>query len=236
VNLTTNNPIAALAELLPALVAAPLTPQTLEIHIATRAQTSLAAAQAAGSLRQLAMSLEASALQRLVVGHEGAVGDLSTLASVAMEVREALIDERRAAAQFLRDDAASRVKYDGVAMTLLGQAQDAVRHAKAAEKAAIADSAKLPESLAAAGLGPAEIAAVLAARQGTLDDAAHRHAEAAHAAQDRVDALQKFLRDPLRRLDQLGGDLATDLAARHDAACATPRLKTAADATTVAAG
>ena len=210
------NPIAAMAELLAAFVPAPFSPETLERHVATRAHTSVCAAQAVGALRLFVQALEAGSLQRLAVGYENASADLADLASAAMRARDALDAERRAAAQVLREDAAGRVVHDGAVMTLMHLAMGDAKHAAGLARQAAEDAARLPETLAAAGLSEAEIRAVLDARQGCLHEAGQRHREASHAAQARVEALEGFLRDPLRRLDRLAPALVTEIVARSN--------------------
>jgi hypothetical protein len=236
------SPISQFTELLQQLVPAPMTPETVARHVATRNQTSLAAAQAAGALRQLFTTLEASSLQRLTVAHENGAADLTDLASAAMRTKDAFDAERRAAKQVLGADAASRVKYDGVAMTLLGQAMEGVKGSKAAAQAATLNDSELRKSLSSAGLSVAEVDRIVLARADDQDTTAQHHRDAAETALARADALQRYLGDPLRDLSKLGTDLAaeiverTDLAARHHAARATPHSQTASEAATAAAG
>lgn len=118
---------------------------------------------------------------------------------------------RSRANALLTADRADRHSLDTAALNLLGrtvQTETAARK-RAADQQLEAD--RLADSLAGSLLSDAEIEAIVAARQSDITPLAAGFTAAAAAAGIKVEALKKFVDDPLRKRDLLGTDLLAEL-------------------------
>lgn len=172
-----------------------------------------AAKNAALEFKRLATKITGPDLLRWAIAHPNALAWLGELAQSGAELNGSLDVERHRVETLLAADLLVRRRFDIAALTIAHNADSAARNSLALAAASAAEAEGLRDALGSSPLSNFEINQLVAERQANVEPMIVRHREDAEAASNRSLLLHKFLKDSLRRTDQLSSALVAELSA-----------------------